>query len=170
MLGWALLGIGSAVIAILGFIGLFGVVKYGTPILTDNTVPKRLNWMAADIDSAWPIVHDHPFIEMMWWVGEHTVIIFCGYLILRLGIARCGRINSAAAKSRGSTGIRPAVLERSCFGQGTRRLRCADWGVHGFLFVEELRDGSGWQRAGLAHGDPHQLPPHRFLPGVFSEG
>ena len=86
MLGWALLGIGSAVITIWGFIGLFGIVKYGTPILTDGTVPKWLNWMAADIDSAWPIVHDHPFIEMMWWVGEHTVIILCGYLILRLGM------------------------------------------------------------------------------------
>ena len=86
MLGWALLGIGSTVITIWGFIGLFGLVKYGTPILTGGVVPKWLNWMAADIDSAWPIVHDHPVIEMLWWVAEHAVIILGGYLILRLGM------------------------------------------------------------------------------------
>ena len=86
ILGWVLLGFGSTVITIWGFIGLFGLVKYGTPILTGGTAPKWLNWMAADVESAWPIVHDHPFIEMMWWVVEHTVIILCGYLILRLGM------------------------------------------------------------------------------------
>jgi photosystem II stability/assembly factor-like uncharacterized protein len=84
--GWALLVIGSAICAVWGLVGLFGLVKYGVPIYTHGHVPKWLNWMAADIDSAWPLVHDHPWMEMLWWVGEHAVIILFGYLVLRLGM------------------------------------------------------------------------------------
>src|SRR5580704_15389817 len=39
MLGWALLGTGSIVITIWGLVGLFGLVKYGTPLLTHGVVP-----------------------------------------------------------------------------------------------------------------------------------
>jgi len=85
MLGWALLGMGSIVVAVWGLVGLFGLVKYGVPIYTGGIVPKWLNWMAADIDSAWPIVHDHPLIEMLWWVGEHAVIVLFGWLLFRYG-------------------------------------------------------------------------------------
>lgn len=85
MLGWALLGMGSIVIILWGLVGLFGLVKYGVPIYTHGYVPKWLNWMAADIDSAWPIVHDHPFVEMLWWVAEHAVIVLFGWLLFRLG-------------------------------------------------------------------------------------
>ena len=86
MLGWALLGTGSAVITVWGLVGLFGLVKYGTPIITNGVTPKWLSWMGADVDSAWMIVHDHPFLEMIWWIAEHAVIILFGYLILRLGM------------------------------------------------------------------------------------
>jgi|GEM_PF-3301062 len=85
MLGWALLGMGSIVIILWGLVGLFGLVKYGVPIYTHGYVPKWLNWMAADIDSAWPIVHDHPIVEMLWWVAEHAVIVLFGWLLFRLG-------------------------------------------------------------------------------------
>jgi photosystem II stability/assembly factor-like uncharacterized protein len=86
MLGWVLLCTGSAVITLWGLVGLFGLVKYGVPIITNGVTPKWLNWMGEDIQSAWLIVHDHPALEMMWWIGEHTVIILFGYLILRLGM------------------------------------------------------------------------------------
>ena len=86
VLGWALLGTGAAVITVWGLVGLFGLVKYGIPVITNGTTPKWLNWMAADIQSAWLIVHDHPLLELLWWVVEHTVIILFGYLILRLGM------------------------------------------------------------------------------------
>ncbi len=85
MLGWALLSMGSAVVTVWGLVGLFGLVEYGTPLLTNGIVPKWLNWMAADIDSAWPIVHDHPFIEMLWWILEHAVIVLFGWLLFRHG-------------------------------------------------------------------------------------
>ncbi|MGD1108638.1 MAG: YCF48-related protein [Terracidiphilus sp.] len=85
MLGWVLLGTGSTVITVWGLVGLFGLVKYGIPILTHGIVPHWLNWMAEDMQSAWPLVHDHPFLEMLWWVVEHTVIVLFGYLLLRQG-------------------------------------------------------------------------------------
>ena len=85
MLGWALLSMGAMVATLWGLVGLFGLVKYGVPIYTDGHVPKWLNWMAADIDSAWPIVHDHPFVEMLWWVGEHAVIVLFGWLLFKYG-------------------------------------------------------------------------------------
>jgi photosystem II stability/assembly factor-like uncharacterized protein len=85
MLGWAMLATGSIVITIWGLVGLFGLIRYGVPIYTDGHVPKWLNWMAADIDSAWPIVHDHPFIEMLWWIIEHAVIVLGGWLLFRHG-------------------------------------------------------------------------------------
>ncbi|HEY1803974.1 MAG TPA: YCF48-related protein [Terracidiphilus sp.] len=86
MLGWALLLLGASVIGVWGLIGLFGLVKYGTPIVTSGAVPKWLTWMAADVTSGWVIVHDHPWFEMTWWVVEHTIIILFGSLILRLGM------------------------------------------------------------------------------------
>jgi photosystem II stability/assembly factor-like uncharacterized protein len=85
MLGWALLSMGSIVVILWGLVGLFGLIKYGVPIYTDGSVPKWLNWMAADIDTAWPIVHDHPFIEMLWWILEHAVIVLFGWLLFRHG-------------------------------------------------------------------------------------
>lgn len=86
ILGWVLLGFGASIMIVWGLVGFFGLVKYCTPIITNGATPKWLSWMGADVDSAWVIVHDHPFLEMIWWVGEHTVIILFGYLILRLGM------------------------------------------------------------------------------------
>ena len=86
ILGWVLLGIGACIMIVWGLVGLFGLVKYCTPIITNGVTPKWLTWMGADVDSAWVIVHDHPFLELIWWVGEHAVIILFGYLILRLGM------------------------------------------------------------------------------------
>jgi len=86
ILGWVLLGIGASIMTVWGLVGLFGLVKYGTPIITSGVTPKWLSWMGADVDSAWVIVHDHPFIEMLWWVIEHAVCVLFGYLILRLGM------------------------------------------------------------------------------------
>lgn len=86
ILGWVLLGFGASVMIVWGLVGLFGLVKYCTPIITNGVTPKWLSWMGADVDSAWVIVHDHPLLEMIWWIGEHTVIILSGYLILRLGM------------------------------------------------------------------------------------
>ncbi len=86
ILGWILLSVGSAVIITWGLVGLFGLVKYGGPILTHGSVPNWLNWMSEDLQSGWLIVHDHPLIEMLWWVGEHAVIILAGFLLLRLGM------------------------------------------------------------------------------------
>ena len=86
MLGWALLGVGASIMIVWGLVGLFGLVKYGTPIITDGATPKWLNWMEADIQSAWLIVHDHPMLEMIWWIGQHVVILLFGFLILRLGM------------------------------------------------------------------------------------
>jgi len=86
ILGWVLLGIGAGIIIVWGLVGLFGLVKYGTPIFTNGVTPKWLSWMGGDVDSAWVIVHDHPVIELMWWVVEHAVIILFGYLILQLGM------------------------------------------------------------------------------------
>ena len=85
MLGWALLGAGSIAVLLWGLAGLFGLVKYGVPIYTNGQVPKWLNWMAGDINSAWPIVHDHPFIEMLWWILEHAVIVLFGWLLFKYG-------------------------------------------------------------------------------------
>jgi len=84
ILGWILLCIGAAVITTWGLVGLFGLVKYGIPILTNGNVPHWLNWMSEDIDSAWPIVHDHPLIEFLWWVVEHAIVILFGFLLIRL--------------------------------------------------------------------------------------
>ena len=86
ILGWVLLGFGACIMIVWGLVGLFGLVKYCTPILTNGVTPKWLSWMGADVDSAWVIVHDHPFLEVFWWVGEHIVIVLCGYLIVRLGM------------------------------------------------------------------------------------
>lgn len=114
ILGWVLLGVGVSVMTVWGLVGLFGLVKYGTPILTGGVDPKWLDWMAADLDSAWPIVHDHPFLEMLWWIVEHAVIILFGYRILRLGMRAMwphkfrGRSGSTAAPGLGY--LPPSVL------------------------------------------------------------
>ncbi len=86
IIGWALLGFGACIMIVWGLVGLFGLIKYCTPIITNGVTPKWLSWMGADVDSAWVIVHDHPLLEMIWWIGEHTVIILSGYLILQLGM------------------------------------------------------------------------------------
>ena len=114
VLGWTLLGIGACIMLVWGLVWFFGLVKYGTPILTGGVVPKWLNWMAADINSAWPVVHDHPFIEMMWWFVEHGIIVYFGYLIMRLGMRamwphkfRAGR---GAAAVPGLGYLHPGIL------------------------------------------------------------
>jgi hypothetical protein len=61
-----ILGMGSAGVRRLGHdrlgvVGLFGLVKYCTPIITNGVTPKWLSWMGADVDiGKWVIVHDHP--------------------------------------------------------------------------------------------------------------
>jgi photosystem II stability/assembly factor-like uncharacterized protein len=85
MLGWAMLVAGPTIFIVWGLVGLFGLVEYGTPLLTHGIVPKWLNWMAGDIDTAWPIVHDHPYVEMLWWIVEHAVIILFGWVMFRHG-------------------------------------------------------------------------------------
>jgi photosystem II stability/assembly factor-like uncharacterized protein len=84
--GWALLVTGAAIFTVWGAVGIFGLVKYGTPILTNGNVPNWLRWMGDDVRAAWPIVHDHPYLEMLWWIGEHTIIILLGCLMFRRGI------------------------------------------------------------------------------------
>ncbi len=85
LLGWALVVTGPALFTFWGVVGLFGLLKYGTPIATHGNVPGWLGWMGEDIREAWPLVHDHPLVEMLWWVVEHTVIVLFGFLLLRLG-------------------------------------------------------------------------------------
>jgi photosystem II stability/assembly factor-like uncharacterized protein len=85
LLGWALVVTGSALSTVWGVVGLFGLLKYGMPIATHGNVPGWLGWMGEDIREAWPLVHDHPLVEMLWWVVEHTVIVLFGFLLLRLG-------------------------------------------------------------------------------------
>jgi len=113
ILGWVLLGIGACIMTVWGLVGFFGLVKYGTPIVTNGVTPKWLSWMGADVDSAWVIVHDHPFLEMSWWVVEHTVVILFGYQILRLGMRAMwphkfrGRSGSTSA---GGLGYLPPIV------------------------------------------------------------
>ena len=85
LLGWAFVVTGPALFTVWGVVGLFGLLKYGTPIATHGNVPGWLGWMGEDIREAWPLVHDHPLVEMLWWVVEHTVIVLFGFLLLRLG-------------------------------------------------------------------------------------
>jgi photosystem II stability/assembly factor-like uncharacterized protein len=85
ILGWAMLVTGPSIFTVWGLVGLFGLIKYGVPILTGGNIPKWLDWMGDDIRSAWPIVHDHPFLEMLWWVVEHAVIVLFGWLLFRHG-------------------------------------------------------------------------------------
>ena len=42
MQGWVLLGTGACNHDVWGLVGLFGLVKYGTPIFTNGTSPKWL--------------------------------------------------------------------------------------------------------------------------------
>ncbi len=86
IVGWTLFVTGSAICFVWGLVGLFGLVKYGTPIFTHGIAPKWLDWMGEDIRSAWLIVHDHPWIEMVWWIVEHSVVILFGWLVLRQGM------------------------------------------------------------------------------------
>jgi photosystem II stability/assembly factor-like uncharacterized protein len=86
MQGWMLLATGAAIFTAWGAVGLFGLVKYGTPILTNGNVPNWLRWMGDDIRAAWAVVHDHPYLEMLWWIGEHTVIVLFGWRLFRRGI------------------------------------------------------------------------------------
>lgn len=86
ILGWALLVTGAATFTVWGAVGLFGLLKYGTPILTNGNVPKWLHWMGDNILAAWPVVHDHPYLEMLWWVGEHSIIFLFGWLTFRRGL------------------------------------------------------------------------------------
>ncbi len=114
ILGWVLLGIGAVIITVWGLVGLFGLVKYGTPIVTHGTIPKWLNWMTADLQTAWLVVHDHPYLEMTWWVLEHAIIILFGYLVVRLGMRAMWphkfRPRGTAASARGLGFLPPGVL------------------------------------------------------------
>ena len=85
LLGWVMLVTGPTLLIVWGFVGLFGLLKYGTPIATHGKVPGWLGWMEGDIIEAWPIVHDHPLVEMLWWVIEYSVITLFGCLLLRQG-------------------------------------------------------------------------------------
>jgi len=88
LLGWVMLVTGSALVAVWGFVGLFGMLKYGIPVVTHGNVPHWLGWMDGDIQQAWPLVHDHPLVELLWWVVEHAVIVLCGFLLLRQGVRK----------------------------------------------------------------------------------
>ncbi len=85
LLGWVMLVTGPTLFTVWGCVGLFGLLKYGVPIATHGKVPGWLGWMEGDILEAWPIVHDHPVVEMLWWGIEYSVIILFGYLSLRQG-------------------------------------------------------------------------------------
>ncbi len=114
ILGWILLGVGACIMIVWGLVGLFGLVKYCTPIITNGTTPKWLSWIGGDVDSAWLIVHDHPWLEVLWWVGEHAVIILFGYLIVRLGMRAMWphkfRSRGGVAPAPGLGYLRPGVL------------------------------------------------------------
>ena len=100
---------GSAFVAVWGLVGLFGLLKYGTPVLTHGTVPHGLGWMDGDIQEAWPLVHDHPLVELLWWVVEHAVIILFGFLMLRQGVRKLWPNNfTGGRKAAPIPGVDPA--------------------------------------------------------------
>jgi hypothetical protein len=88
LLGWVMLVTGSAFVVVWGLVGLFGLFKYGIPVVTHGNVPNWLGWMEGDIREAWPLVHDHPLVELLWWVVEHAVVVLFGFLLLRQGVRK----------------------------------------------------------------------------------
>ncbi len=85
LLGWAMLVTGPTLFIVWGFSGLFVLFKYGTAMATHGKVPNWLAWMGADISEAWPLMQDHPLLQMLWWVVEYSAIVLLGCLLLRQG-------------------------------------------------------------------------------------
>ena len=126
--------------------------------------------MGADDDSAaWAIVHDHPYLEMLWWVGEHILIVLFGWLMFRRGMRTTVAVSiQRPAQVLFCAGCRSAAFVSSGVRQRGLRVHCVECGGRGLLHDAELRHSMAWHmfRRGsleslLVTGSP--IPARPFL-------
>jgi hypothetical protein len=85
ILGWSMLLTGPAFLIMWGLGGLYDLLIYGTVSFTHGKAPQWLAWARGDMHEAWQLMHDHPFVEMLWVVFEYSAIVIFGWLLLRQG-------------------------------------------------------------------------------------
>ncbi len=85
LLGWVMLVTGPVFLLVWGVIGLVGLIQYSVIAIRHGRASHWIEWMRGDVHEAWQLMHDHPVLEVLWWVIEYATIVFFGWWLFRQG-------------------------------------------------------------------------------------
>lgn len=85
VLGWTSLVTGSVIGALFSIGGVLELTYCGARSLNHGQLPRWLSWLGED--SSWQVIHDHPFVELSWGIGELVTIVAFGWILVRLGMS-----------------------------------------------------------------------------------
>ena len=85
LLGWSMLLAAPALLLFWGLYGVIGLIQYSYVAVRHGKVAESLVWMVGGVHEAWLLMHDHPFLEMFWWVLIHGTTVLFGWWLFWQG-------------------------------------------------------------------------------------
>src|ERR1700759_4415928 len=68
-----------------GLSGLIGLIQYSYVAARHGKVAESFVWMVGGVSEAWKLMHEHPFLEILWWILVYGTTAFFGWWLFRRG-------------------------------------------------------------------------------------
>ncbi len=85
LLGWTMLLAAPGLLLFWGLYGLVGLIQYSYVAVRHGKVAESFVWMVGGVHEAWMLMHEHPFLEMLWWIVVYGTTALLGYWLFWRG-------------------------------------------------------------------------------------